>query len=984
MNINIQRIVGSVRIVGAFLTQDERIINFNEDADPTVYDHVLIVGNNVFQVDEIRNDQYDQAFYDGVMEGPRAITQEERIVNAQVFQTQVIEHFIQQDTEIANAQVFQSHIFAKEVTQAAEIVNAQVFQTQVIGLDNVVITVTQATQLANAQTFRTHVIEKGLTQAAEIVNAQVFQTHPIFKYGFTLAVSEFEERSILNDVVGALAANGLPTETFTYSFTDDAGGRFAISGADILINTAINNEMNYDQATTRNVTVTATGSLGTVLSDTFTINVRRAVGWDPRFRNAGFYVLDPSGFMNVRQAQAKNALSTIGPVYGDVPMLAGKYYWEVLLSAAAQTSTIYAGLSAFGLSNMSGSDTANLGFMWNQAGTYFFNGSSSVSHGTFDQRTDRLMFAYDGATGKVWCGKNGTWNQSGDPATGANPAATLSADQRRRMLACINMGTTAASQDPIFTFCGEASQQTYSAPSGFSPLAYTALPAVKFDGQVHSEYTISNSGRTVTKSSGTLARVAAVNAGGFGKFVFAVKLTKISTTSYVGLHPQTGATTAVSFTATLIRTSDGQTSKSGATAGNPAYGALVTGDIVMIACDMATGKHWFGKNGTWFSSGDPAAGTGAAFTDTGSGVFARLPFVGLTTVGDAADFLSGANYPYDEPVGFRSLDGDPPIVPADPSASPPTTEPVPDPPPAVTEDPIVDPVAEPSPTIVANVQEAYNVTDASTSLLADTQFQSNGVLSPGSSGSVRAVNPVYGRKYWETFGYMDSNRNMADGVGTLTAGLNASPGEDANGIGYRSWTGKLRASAADLATYATWNSSKSSFDRIGIAFDSVTRQIWFSKNGVWQSGTPGSTSAGTATMTIASPCVVTKTAHGLASGAQVYFTTTGALATGLNAFQIYYANVINANTFNVRETPSGSNIVTTGSQSGTHTLWTGVGSTPSATLAAGTYYPMTYLDNSGGSNYVKFYSSFSAFHGWGKFRALKYTPPAGFTPFASS
>ena len=38
----------------------------------------------------------------------------------------------------------------------------------------------------------------------------------------------------------------------------------------------------------------------------------------------------------------------------------------------------------------------------------------------------------------------------------------------------------------------------------------------------------------------------------------------------------------------------------------------------MIAVNMDTGKAWFGKNGTWFVSGDPAAGTGATY-DGGTG-----------------------------------------------------------------------------------------------------------------------------------------------------------------------------------------------------------------------------------------------------------------------------------------------------------------------------------------------------------------------------
>jgi len=40
-----------------------------------------------------------------------------------------------------------------------------------------------------------------------------------------------------------------------------------------------------------------------------------------------------------------------------------------------------------------------------------------------------------------------------------------------------------------------------------------------------------------------------------------------------------------------------------------------TGDIVGCAVDMDNGKMWFSKNGTFISSGDPAAGTNAQFTD---------------------------------------------------------------------------------------------------------------------------------------------------------------------------------------------------------------------------------------------------------------------------------------------------------------------------------------------------------------------------------
>lgn len=75
----------------------------------------------------------------------------------------------------------------------------------------------------------------------------------------------------------------------------------------------------------------------------------------------------------------------------------------------------------------------------------------------------------------------------------------------------------------------------------------------------------------------------------------------------------------------------------------------------------------------------------------------------------------------------------------------------------------------------------------------------------------------------------------------------------------------------------------------------------------------------TVTMTIASPCVVTWTAHGLDTGDPIKFTTTGALPTGLTAGTTYYVSKIDANTFNVTASPGSANINTSGTQSGTHT-----------------------------------------------------------------
>lgn len=80
-------------------------------------------------------------------------------------------------------------------------------------------------------------------------------------------------------------------------------------------------------------------------------------------------------------------------------------------------------------------------------------------------------------------------------------------------------------------------------------------------------------------------------------------------------------------------------------------------------------------------------------------------------------------------------------------------------------------------------------------------------------------------------------------------------------------------------------------------------------------GSPSST----VTITIASPGVLTWAANGLPDGTPVVLTTTGTLPTGLVAGTRYYVLNRATNSFQLSQTPGGAPIVTTGSQSGTHT-----------------------------------------------------------------
>lgn len=81
--------------------------------------------------------------------------------------------------------------------------------------------------------------------------------------------------------------------------------------------------------------------------------------------------------------------------------------------------------------------------------------------------------------------------------------------------------------------------------------------------------------------------------------------------------------------------------------------------------------------------------------------------------------------------------------------------------------------------------------------------------------------------------------------------------------------------------------------------------------------------SGVVTVTIASPGVFSKTAHGLVEGDQLHFTTTGALPTGLATNTTYYviSTGLTADAFEVALSRGGAAVNTSGSQSGTHTLY---------------------------------------------------------------
>ena len=80
-----------------------------------------------------------------------------------------------------------------------------------------------------------------------------------------------------------------------------------------------------------------------------------------------------------------------------------------------------------------------------------------------------------------------------------------------------------------------------------------------------------------------------------------------------------------------------------------------------------------------------------------------------------------------------------------------------------------------------------------------------------------------------------------------------------------------------------------------------------------------SSTGGTVTLTIATPCVITMSTV-LAEGTAIKLATTGALPTGLTAGTTYYLRNVDGVTANLSATATGALINTTGTQSGTHSI----------------------------------------------------------------
>ena len=183
-----------------------------------------------------------------------------------------------------------------------------------------------------------------------------------------------------------------------------------------------------------------------------------------------------------------------------------------------------------------------------------------------------------------------------------------------------------------------------------------------------------------TMEEGNLQAVSSGNAGTWGhsfstigmssgKWYWEVRTDSISNSTHVGVSQLfTSGYFQNQTTSRNINLINGS-STGGAGAGAYNLSVFSAGDILMIALDMDNGEVYFGRNGTWGGSGNPATGTNPCFTglDTTETYFAGfdLAYTGsfswnfgnppFSISSGNSDGNGYGNFEYTVPTGFYAL-----------------------------------------------------------------------------------------------------------------------------------------------------------------------------------------------------------------------------------------------------------------------------------------------------------------------------------------
>jgi len=235
------------------------------------------------------------------------------------------------------------------------------------------------------------------------------------------------------------------------------------------------------------------------------------------------------------------------------------------------------------------------------------------------------------------------------------------------------LGTDSSGNSNTFTVNNLTSidQVTDTPQNNFATL--NPLAAFENDGTTYfnGNYTISDGNLNASSSGNAGAWGHSFSTFGVssGKWYWEVEADSISNSTHVGVSQLFTSGYFQNHTSSRNINLINGSSTGGAGSGAYNLSAFSGGDILMIALDMDNGKVYFGKNGTWGGSGDPATNTNPCFTglDTTSEYFAGfdLAYTGsflwnfgnppFTISSGNSDANGYGNFEYAVPSGYYAL-----------------------------------------------------------------------------------------------------------------------------------------------------------------------------------------------------------------------------------------------------------------------------------------------------------------------------------------
>lgn len=177
------------------------------------------------------------------------------------------------------------------------------------------------------------------------------------------------------------------------------------------------------------------------------------ITWDPAHKGNNVVLSNGNLTMRINNTSNESARATISKG-------GAKWYWEVKIDIAPYYHWAGVGTSSASVSQCPGENAYSYGYRNN--GEKYHSGSGS-SYGDVFTVNDVIGTALDVDAGKIWFSKNGVWQASGNPVTGANPAFSSLPSSLFPMHGVLGGGDSATARFGHTSF-------SYTPPTGFVSL----------------------------------------------------------------------------------------------------------------------------------------------------------------------------------------------------------------------------------------------------------------------------------------------------------------------------------------------------------------------------------------------------------------------------------------------------------------------------------------------------------------------------------